>query len=341
MKSSYSGTSPTAQENIQAAELPEMDAEPDDAPGFLVSYWRGEYPLKTSYWIMGVALILILGSALPLLTTWFLDISGAGPEIMGITLMLSYGFFIAFVLWQAVGLWRSAERYRQHGGRSTYATLAQITLSWWMLYMAYNIKDVGAPLGKEASQLITEGGRKTQFAIHLQPDGKTLEITGAMDFGTTRALEAHLSNLPQVRLIRLNTQGGEVQEGLQLHKLIEQQGLSTQTTKECTGPCSIAFLGGEQKYLSENARLGFHNTDTGIIKSPAADWGFTGKVKDTMASENIPSDFIKHAINTSPEKTWYPSRTELQEAGIINAHFAPPIAKSPPPPNPYLQLSLL
>lgn len=341
MKSSHSSSVLTAQENTEATELPEMEAEPDEPPGFLVSYWRGEYPLKTSYWIMGVALILILSSTLPLLMTWLLDISYASPEVMGFVIMLTYISFIAFALWQAVGLWRSAERYRQHGGKSTYATLAQITLSWWMLYMAYNIKDVGAPLAKETSQLITEGGRKTQFAIHLQPDGKTLEISGTLGFGTTRTLQAHLSNLPQVRVIRLNTQGGEVQEGLQLHELIEQLGLSTQTTQECSGPCTIAFLGGEQKYLAESARLGFNNTDTGIIKSTTADWGFTGKVKKTMAEENIPSDFIKHAINTTPEQTWYPSRNELREAGIINSHFTPQIAKSAARPNPYQHLSLL
>lgn len=349
MKSPQHDTPQAKQESTQATELPGEEAEPDDSPGFFVRYWRGGYPLDISYWIMGVVLILVLSDTVPLLVTWFLDISYAGPEFMGAIMLFSYVFFVAFVLWQAVGLWRSAERYRQKGGRSAYATLAQITLSWWILYMAYNIKDVGAPLVSEASQLITEGGKKTQFAIHLQPDGKTLEVAGAMSFGATRAVKAHLYNLPQVRVICLNTQGGEVLEGLQLHQLINRLELSTQTTRECTGPCSIAFLGGTQKYLSETARLGFHNTDIGIIKSPTIDWNFSNKMAKTMAAENIPSDFIKRAISTSPEHTWYPSRNELREAGIINIHFTPPIARPAKPiistttgsPSPYPQLFLL
>lgn len=88
---------------------------------FVARHWRGELPLWVSYWIVGflgnvlVGLVAIsVGSALATIQYQPLPIFGA---VLGLWVTV-----VVIVLWQVVGVWRSANEYtneRSRFGKST------------------------------------------------------------------------------------------------------------------------------------------------------------------------------------------------------------------------------
>ena len=79
------------------------------------------------------------------------------------------------------------------------------------------------------------------------------------------ALKKLLDAAPGVKVVHLNSIGGRVGEGYQIYQIVRDRKLATYTATDCVSACTIAFLGGSQRYLSSKARLGFHSISFGGV----------------------------------------------------------------------------
>jgi hypothetical protein len=94
---------------------------------YIARHWRGDLSLAVSYWINGwlfgtgyiVGTIIITDHPSPSIT-----------YAIGLLIVSALGF--ALQVWQLIGIWRSASKHTERGGRRIWAFLAQlgVILGW-------------------------------------------------------------------------------------------------------------------------------------------------------------------------------------------------------------------
>lgn len=156
------------------------------------------------------------------------------------------------------------------------------------------------------------------YAIRVLPGGSEVEISGSFSRAVPQSFAAVLDQTPQVRAVRLESPGGYVQPALAVAKIIQERGLDTYVGRFCASACTLVFLGGQHRYLAPDARLGFHQASAPGVAQVRADT----VMRQAYGAAGVPSSFIDHVLRTPSQALWFPTRDELQEAGITSG--APP-----------------
>ena len=131
-----------------------------------------------------------------------------------------------------------------------------------------------------------------------------------------RALSgAALDANPNVRVVRLESRGGRVAEGLALGTLLRDRNVDTFVNGECSSACVTAFSGGARRIISANARVGLHSA------------GGAGFSANTIASANRRSDefiaargvdqrVLEKGASIKNDQIWFPSAQVLLGSGL-------------------------
>lgn len=152
--------------------------------------------------------------------------------------------------------------------------------------------------------------------IRLVNAGFEIEFSGGMGQGSADELSRMLDANPAVRVIHLNSHGGLVSEGRQMMDIIQRHLLITTTDNFCLSACTLAFLGGRERYLAPGAHLGFHSEYSDKISEAQVE---DSQKQDevTMISLGIPGDFVDKAFATPKDRIWIPKVSELEDAHVI------------------------
>jgi hypothetical protein len=148
--------------------------------------------------------------------------------------------------------------------------------------------------------------------IHVLSGGSVIEISGSFSTTLPRDFVTVLAQTPQVRTVWLESPGGRVQPAIAIAKIIQSRGLDTYVGRFCVSACTLAFLGGHQRFLAPNARLGFHQAH--LPDTPPERWDPV--LRQAYRAFGVPSDFIDHVLRTPPEALWFPTPSELSDASI-------------------------
>ena len=152
--------------------------------------------------------------------------------------------------------------------------------------------------------------------IRLVNAGFEIEFSGGMGQGSADELSRMLDANPGVRVVHLNSPGGLVGEGRRMMDIIQRHLLITTTDNYCLSACTLAFLGGRERYLAPGAHLGFHSEYSDkISEAQVEDSQHQDEV--TMISLGIPSDFVEKAFATPKGRIWIPKVGELEDAHVI------------------------
>lgn len=327
------GTSAAVEPEFQFQEVPDGPAPATPAPfppsaaatpareNFLLKHWRGHYPLWFSYWIIGtvltipLVLLLHLAGKLDVIKTL-----GGRPA----------GFYIGFVClsalaitaWQLVGIWRSATRYRAAGGKRAWALAAKTMIVLAIISSGHALVAQYVPLLKEAALLIADRDDTPPCAFRLLRNGTELELSGGMRFGTAEELRNILNATPTVKIIHLNSGGGRINEAILIARLIRERGLITYTSSECDSACTLAYLAGRERLLSNRARLGFHSASIGGAGAKSFK-DINDEFEQAMEAVQATRQFIRKALSTDNEHLWFPDSEELLANRIVTAVVDP------------------
>ncbi len=288
---------------------------------FIVKFWCGDYSLPVSYWVIGV----VVNAILYLLVTAFAEtISDMSLSPLGIFLSLTvmYSFISSFTIWQLVGIWRSAERYKTLNKFSSWGGVAQFMVMIALLRFFSEMLITGFPLIIETGKNAFGESGIVDAKFQVLNNASEIELSGGMNYGTAQKLETFLKSSPTLSIIHLNNYGGYLSEGYKLAKLIKQYDLITYTSTECDSACTIAFLAGKEKLLGEQGKIGFHSTSIGNISGELIT-EINAEYASYLRKHNIPGHFIKKAIETSADKLWFPTHAELIDANVIDAIVDP------------------
>jgi ROS/MUCR transcriptional regulator protein len=101
-------------------------------------------------------------------------------------------------------------------------------------------------------------------AMAIVVAGDQLILTGAVVAGDYDAVESNLSFNPQIKTIILrNSPGGDAPTGYRLGELFREKSLQTAVSGYCYSSCSRLFLGGKERYFTDDyppefTQIGFH-----------------------------------------------------------------------------------
>ena len=281
---------------------------------YLRRHWRGDLSLARSYWINGALLSIALGIVIVVVAS----ITNA-EYAPGRTLAVVAAIWIVTVvvlIWQFVGTWRSASRHRSRGGRRLWAITAKVFLVFGVLQFLGQFLSAGLPQLTEHVRILAGDKRMGPHALHVLRDGTELEFVGAITFGLTDEIRATLDANPNIRVIHLNSIGGRIGEARKLRELIRERGLFTYTPVDCVSACTIAFIGGRQRYIGPRARLGFHQASfPGVAQAFLA--AQNDADRQALVDAGVDEDFAKRAYATPPQSIWFPTNQELIAAWVI------------------------
>jgi hypothetical protein len=285
----------------------------------LLRHWRGELSLPISFWVMSLGATLVVGFIGGIVTA--LDFAAA-PEPVAIVTLAFLALASAIVIWQLVGVWRSAENYRARGGDKIWAQLAMGFTAVAAVRFVVGVILVQAPIALEMLRIIDGDEEFSDFSVLVLKGGEELSIEGPIGFGLTAKVDDALASFDNVRVVRLNSEGGRLAEAYRLGDRIRDRGLSTYVEGECSSACVVAFASGAERLLGPRARIGLNEVG---FSGMAAQWSEPDRRRyiEFLKGQGVNAGFVNAAMRRGGEGMWYPAHDQLIDAGIASAMAEP------------------
>lgn len=138
-----------------------------------------------------------------------------------------------------------------------------------------------------------------------------------------------------ITTIVLQSDGGDTSAALLMAAKIENLELATEVEAGCYSACPYIFLAGRPRVLRTGGVLGFHRSSISAaglrelyarkkLLAPgefAYDDAINAAVEEVrfMLHHDVAADFALTVMGTPPHAMWEPSRTELTQAGVLDA----------------------
>jgi hypothetical protein len=302
------------------------DYETSRHRNYLARHWRGELSLPVAFWVNGICTIITLNvlHALYLYVFYLVRDSDpifASPESVLLQIAAFALFRLTVYAWLIVGIWRSASKGAEGTGGRLWGLVSKLVC---VLLMAAVIKfeiDTEWPQLQTLAQYLSGDTEMGPHSIRVRPGGTEVEFSGAITLGSTQELRNVLDVNP-VRTIDLNSQGGRLGEAEAMRRLISERKLNTYVSRECLSACTLAFLGGRERWLGLEGRIAFHR---GGVEGETPE--VAGRAADVFRKASVEAGaneaFIDMAVTAFPQ-LWYPSTDELLKARVMTSVGAPP-----------------
>lgn len=293
---------------------------------YFVRHWRGELPLSVSFWGNVVFVNIVV--------TFLSNVVTMGGFVDGVRwqslLLLSFSlvtFAIVVGLWQIVGTWRSAKRYRQGGGSKIGAGIVQLLMAIGLLSMISNIVIVAQDHLKRYESMQAES-----FEVYLSDDRETLFIDGVIGVTISDEVLALLEENGTITRLSLNSYGGDLNETFRILNAFAEyrkdgRQLTTYARGYCASACSILFVSGDHRVLAEGAQLGFHKLQAYVAVDADNIERLQEKVAHYFLRQGVSRNFIGEMYQAEPDDMWHPDVETLLAANVVH-QIAPPDAGS-------------
>ncbi len=288
---------------------------------YIAAHWRGELSLARSFWVNLVALrLVVFGLQGHLESSVGEDRSEHAPLVLALAL---FAHGILFV-WQIVGTLRAAERDLVATGTQAPAWGAQlggVVLCFLTFAHAVEAWQTTRPLpDEERADQRFERERRERYSLLAGRDGTRLLLRGSIELGVTRRVEALLSENGAITGIVLESDGGNVYAARGLARVMRERALSSHVERTCASACTIAFIGGRPRSMTDTARLGFHqyrleDERGGIGTDPGKE---QARDQALYAVAGVDPGFVSRLFEQAPDGMWWPSADELVAAGVVD-----------------------
>jgi hypothetical protein len=306
---------------------------PRGAQNYFARHWRGELSLPLSYWVNGTLCSVLCGLFIVGLGALIYREGEARPLIWLVSLSTVWLFILVLAIWQMVGIWRSATHYRQNG-RRFWGGLAKALMVLGGLQVAVSFFTIATPQIAGIFEIVTGDSHVGPHQFRIMAAGEMLEFSGGITFGVAREMEGFLNAMTNVKTVRLNSLGGRLLEAQKMSDLIKARRLSTLVERDCLSACTIVFLGGIDRAVMTNARLGFHQPAFRGMTASDRHLAIANEERRLQAF-GLSRDFAERANRAEPSSMWFPDKNEL-----IREHVATrivsvnPVSVNPGPPKP-------
>ncbi|MBN7819005.1 hypothetical protein [Bowmanella yangjiangensis] len=306
------GVPPTPQIHADIAEPP---ADEKLHPNWFIRYWKGQVSLPVSYWVVGIATTLFVFGLSAFVQMLIGDADGQWQ--LGVYLLLLFTTLILLVVWQSVGVYRSASKHPQRGGSEVWAAIAKIMVVVGLIRFGVEMYQLGIPAIKEGVSLIVSQQKYPPTKLRLRNAGTELELYGGIEVGSEILLQEALTANPEVKLLHLHSQGGRLLGAYRLAELVKEYQLDTYVKESCSSACTIVYLAGTRRLLAEDGKLNFHAASMGGASLHEHE-DVTAEMAAAYRESGVPDWFIKKIMSTPSEEFWTPSPDELLRGKVVD-----------------------
>jgi len=289
---------------------------------YIARHWRGELSLPLAFWVNFVGLNLVFLALRPVLQQELVALSlDDDPRWMARFALMNVVFVYAVIYpWQLVGVWRSALRYRLRRSRPGWGLASQVAVAS-SLFVTVATMWLAAPTYRDIVSVGFGPDRYDEFSVRrMGDDGSLLHFEGYLGYGAARALRAALEEEPAVQAIVLDSPGGWIASGRGLASVIEESGLDTYSFTGCHSACVTAFIAGRNRYLVDEARLGFHQYAVPFDGLGAHSNMAVEQSRDLQyfRRRGVHPEFLARLFRAAHEDVWFPTQRELIAARAIS-----------------------
>lgn len=291
---------------------------------YFVRHWRGELPLSVSFWgnVVFVNIVVTFLSNVVTLGGFTDGLRWQSLQLLSLCLVT---FAVVVGLWQIVGTWRSAKRYRQSGGSKIGASIVQLLMALGLFSLISNIVIVT----KDHLERY-ESAQQQNFEVYLSDDRETLFIDGEIGVTISDSVLALLEQNDAITTLALNGPGGDLNETFRILNALAEyrkdgRELTTYARGTCASACSILFVGGDRRVLAEGSELGFHQLQAYVAVDADNIERLQEKVAHYFLRQGVARNFIGEMYQAEPEDMWYPDAQALLAANVVH-EIAPPDA---------------
>jgi uncharacterized protein DUF4339 len=321
---------PAASPIADAARDPTVGADEGKASppthrfnNFIARNWRGEFSLGVSYWVFGVLTNLAIIVAILVVGGILLAHPDYQPALLlGLYVVIWFGATF-LVIWQTVGVWRSANRRileRSRAGQGAFwSYAAKIAISFGVLRFVLDFLTSGVPQLSDAwSIALLDDPSFPRYSVRVMRDGTEIELSGGIKYGLAAEFDRALAASPRIRVVHLDSLGGRIGEAEKLYEIIRDHQLVTYVSARCYSACTVAFAGGRERWMHRNATLGFHAPALAGMPNQNVG-GAVRRQKKLLKEAGFDPAFVERALDTPHSEIWRPSASELLRARVVTA----------------------
>lgn len=283
---------------------------------YLREHWTGRHGFVQAVGVNVVLLNILIVLLLEQYIKWG-ERSGQSPHTLLLVAMAV--FFIATLLWQSVGAFRSATlSIRNHGSSAHYyGVLGAVLIS--SVTILGNLATLNGGYIDYRQRAVDEYRAPIpHFNIEKSPAG-LLTFSGDIDRGATQALREIVSELPLGATLTLDSVGGLIVEARGMANVVKEYSLHTHVTRQCFSACTLVFIAGSLRTMDDSGSLGFHQYD--VYSQSVLPWivpeDEQKKDFSLFWEKQVPQWFLEKAYSTPHDSIWLPTRDELIAAGVI------------------------
>ena len=118
--------------------------------------------------------------------------------------------------------------------------------------------------------------------------------------------------------IELASGGGDLDEGIRGLEAIRKAGASTVATGDCASACTLLFLGGSERSLGAEGRIGVHQwrTELGVASEVEAQL-VSAKLLSLFATAGVTEQFYIAGAATTPEEIYWLTEGDLKSWHVV------------------------
>jgi len=278
--------------------------------GYLRQHWRGDLPLAAAV-IVSAALVWGAVQAISFASSK-VPITDY-PIASSLLWLLEVAVLIVGALWWGTGVQRSAIESVDRGGSMPVAALTGLVgLGAFFWVAVFWFQSARYVMPEVWSTLI---GSSPPAEVRVDAPNNHLILQGGLEFGSSRAVRDALDANPNIRLVRLESQGGRVAEGLALGTLLRDRNMDTFVAGECSSACVTAFAGGARRIISPDAKIGLHSAG-GAGFSANAVASANRRSDEFIAARGVDQRVLEKGTATANDQIWFPSAQVLLSSGL-------------------------
>ena len=289
---------------------------------YLMAHWLGKLPLGITLWINLVTLLIVISYAeLFLLSKLTTD----PAQLIYLTLFSLFLTRLIIFPWQLIGLLRAIEfDYLEHKNLLKTRALQGFALLTILFTLVYCLEVIqGTLYYLKQVESYSRPGEKVAYQLTVSKDQQQLIIRGDLDIGVTTAVRATITTHPLIRSVVLQSRGGQIYEGRGLAKLFTEQEIDTYVYAECSSACTTAFIGGKQRYIGTQGKLGFHQyrVETSKTSQFVHFYDLRAEQQRDLAlfkARGIDQVFLNRVFDQPASRIWFPDHATLRGAKVVN-----------------------
>jgi hypothetical protein len=135
--------------------------------------------------------------------------------------------------------------------------------------------------------------------------GVVLRLRGDFKEGDYARFKSHFRKKDAVIGLDLSSDGGDLEEGVQIANLARQKKLSVYVAEECDSVCAYVFFAAAKRYLAENSRIGVHSISNNRDIEDLSSMRLTLSFARLLAKQGVPKAAIGKLVTTRPSNIIY------------------------------------